>query len=112
MNQLKIGITDAERVLGLLSDVDPLQCEDLSGKHRQTHLDEVQLRSLTVEFVFLESRMKDKIADKNKILTNLIKAAFGKKYSAGCDDLLRLIKNLYRVITSSIQTLDADSVEV
>ena len=129
---LQIGLTNGEEVLDLLNQIKAGYNGEFQNIISEFHYNEEELYGLTEELTFFQERMKDRISEKeineikekvlvssNKIvstkkiiLDNLIRFVIEKINSITIDDRLKLIKNFYLIITSSIETIDAKMVEV
>jgi len=129
---LQIGLRNGEEVLNLLNQIK----EVYSGKHIEIicelHNNEKRLDELNEELSFFQERMNGRITEneldemkknvsqtaskifstKRMIVDNLITFVNDKINSITIDDRLCLIKNLYLVMTSNIETLDYKQVEV
>ena len=128
----QIGLTHGEDVLELLSLI-KYECDfDLEESVADLHNDEEMLNSISEEFNFYETRMKgriseDEINELKKKVNNINRKIFESKTSiidiicgvvqgkfpqiADAHKII-LVKNIYLILTSSIQTLDAKFVEV
>ena len=129
---LQIGLTNAEEVLELLNQIKADCNGDFIEIITELHNNEDELDRLTDELSFFQERMKGRISERelneikvkvsvsaNKIvstkkilLDNLIRFVTKKIYSNTIDDRLKMIKDFYLIITSSIETLDAKMVKV
>jgi len=129
---MQIGLRNGEEVLNLLNQIKAVY----SGKHieiiSELHDNEKKLDELNEELSFFQERMSGRITEnesneikkkvsqtaskifstKRMIVDNLIKFVNDKFNSITNDDRLCLIKNLYLVITSNIETLNYKQVEV
>ena len=129
---MQIGPRNGEEVLNLLNQIKA----GYSGKHieiiSELHDNEKKLDELNEELSFFQERMSGRITEnefneikkkvsqtaskifstKRMIVDNLIKFVNDKFNSITNDDRLCLIKNLYLVITSNIETLNYKQVEV
>jgi len=125
----KIGLKNGDAVLNLFNYVNSVFNDGFSKIITELHDFEDEFGLLTEECTFLEERMSGQISEKEldvikeKISILDKRMASIKKYvlenlfgfvdreygSAGPDDRLRLIKALYLVLTSSIETRDAGS---
>jgi hypothetical protein len=128
----QIGLTHGEDVLELLSLIKD-ECDfDLEELVADLHKNEEMVAPIIEELNFYETKMKgriseDEISELKKKVKKITKKIFEKKTSiidntsgivqgeypqiADAHKLI-LVKNMYLVLSSSIQTLDAKSVEV
>lgn len=129
---LQIGLSDGKDVLELLNKIENT-CEGaLPEKISELHQAEEALDLMHEELIFLQERMQGRISAeelndskekvtklaekvyraKKLIADNLIEFVTEKYNTLAVDDRLSLISNLYRVITSSIETKDSKLVNV
>jgi hypothetical protein len=128
----QIGITNGDKVLNLLGQIKSEFTEYLSNIISELHNNENEFSLLTEEFNFFQERMQGRISDneldlirkklsgiadnifsiKSRILNNLISFISEKHNAISLDDKFKLIKNIYIILTSSIETLDAKFVEI
>ena len=126
----QIGLTNGEEILNLLILIQ----SGFNGKYTITvselHNNEKKLTSLIEEFTFFSERTKGRIPEKEiedmqknisdlsavifsfkeMIINNIVSVIEQKKIDANKSDKLKLIKNFYLILTSSIETLDAKQV--
>lgn len=128
----QIGLANGEMVLEWLSQISGLFPESLSRVQIELHANEDKLNAFMAELSFFEDRMKNRVPEseinelkaniaalvgeilalKKKIIERLSDFVGEKRSSSALNDNLRLIKNFYLIITSSIETVDARFVEV
>jgi hypothetical protein len=128
----QIGLSNGDEVLNLLDYIKPFFDDGSSQIINELHKNEEEVSLLTEELTFYKERMKGRISEKELdvmrenisvlldkifstkkiILNNLISFLTGKNISTSIDDILRLVKSFYIIITSSIETLDAKLVKV
>lgn len=128
----QIGLANGEKFLEWLFEINALFPESLSRVKIELHANEDKLSAFMEKLSFFEDRMQGRIPEseiddlkeniaelveeisaiKKKIVVRLNAFVAGKGRSNTPSDNLRLIKNFYLIITSSIETLDARFVEV
>lgn len=128
----QIGLVNGEMVLEWLSQINGLFSGGITRVNLELHANEDKLGILTEELSFFEDRMKGRISAselnelreniaalveeissaKQKIVERLNAFVSEKRISMAPGDRLKLIQNLYLIITSCIETLDARFVEV
>ena len=128
----QIGITNGDEALNLLDQIKSVFTENLSDIISELYNYENELSLLTEEINFFQERMPGRISDneldlmkeklsgitdkifsiKSTILDNLISFISEEHNAISLDDKFKLVKNIYIILTSSIETLDAKFVEV
>ena len=128
----QIGITNGDEALNLLDQIKSVFTENLSDIISELYNYENELSLLTEEINFFQERMQGRISDneldlmkeklsgitdkifsiKSTILDNLISFISEEHNAISLDDKFKLVKNIYIILTSSIETLDAKFVEV
>jgi hypothetical protein len=129
----QIGLTNGQAVLDLLDRFRAFFDGDLAATVEALHRNETELRAVVEEYVFSSQRMRGRMSDKDLDALRANIPALDEKIrstkrsilvtladfiarqdvapQAGANDRLSLIRCLYRVLTSSIETLDAKSVQ-
>ena len=128
----QIGIANGEEFLSLLDKIKSLFCNELAKIIGELHQNEEKLSTLNEELNFFEERVIGKISEqeldelrknilllvrcivstKKLIIENLNNFLRKEFRSASPNLLMRLIRNFFVIITSSIETLDKELVEV
>ena len=129
---LQIGLSNGKDVLALLDRIENNFEGTLSEKTNELHQAEEELDIMHEEAIFFQERMKGRISAKELddskekvtqlarkvyrakklIADNLIEFVTEKYNVLAAEDRLSLISNIYRVITSSIETKDSKFVNV
>jgi len=129
---LQIGLSNGKDVLELLDRIENDFEGTLSEKINELHQAEEELDIMHEELIFIQERIKGRISAeelddskekvtqlarkvyraKKLIADNLIKFVTEKYNTLAVDDRLSLLSNIYRVITSSIETKDSKFVNV
>ena len=128
---LQIGLKNGKDVLELLSLIRHKCCFSLEESVAELHKNEEMVDSLQQELIFYETRMKgqtseDEIKELKKNIENTTEIIFKIKNSIvdcicgvvqtnhsqiSITDRISLVKNIYLILSSSIQTLDAKIVD-
>jgi len=128
----QIGLTDGEEVLELLSHVKVGYGEDFSKVVDNIHDLEKYIESSSEELEFIETRMRDRIPQSEidnlrttilnnetklyeikKVLIDKLITLVGNFYSyISAEDHVKIVRDVYLILTSSIETLDAKFVDV
>ena len=128
----QIGIANGEEILSLLDKIKSLFCNELAKIIGELHQNEEKLSTLNEELNFFKERVIGKISKqeldelrknilllvicivstKKLIIENLNNFLRKEFRSASPNLLMRLIRNFFVIITSSIETLDTELVEV
>ena len=129
---LQIGLSNGKDVLELLDRIEKNFEATLYKQTNELHEAEEELDIMHEELIFFQERMKGRISAeelddskekvtqlarkvyraKKLIADNLIKFVTEKYNTLAVDDRLSLLSNIYRVITSSIETKDSKFVNV
>jgi len=124
---LQIGLSNGKDVLELLDRIENNFNGTLSEKTNELHKAEVELDIMHEELIFFQERIKGRISAKELddskekltqfarkvyrvkklIADNLIEFVTEKYNTLAAEDRFSLISNIYRVITSSIETKDS-----
>jgi len=128
----QIGITNGDEILNIINQIKLLFDGGFSSIVSKLHDNEVKVGLLNDELDFFEKRMKGLAAEeesdtlrnnililveemqlaKKLIIDNIVNGISEQKFLTNSNDMLGLVKCIYLIMTSSVETLDANLVDV
>jgi len=128
----QIGITNGDEILNLLTHIKLLFNDEFPSIVNNLHDNEMKVGLLNDELDFFEKRMeglatqkeldalrnnisilvKDIQLAKKLIINNIVNGISEKEFLTSFNDMLGLVKCIYLIMTSSVETLDANLVYV